>query len=128
MNDLTITDAATATNKDRRTIRRWLDSGRFPGAYRLNGGDWRIPVADLLAAGLELEAPAKADEVADEVADLVRKLTAAESRATLAEALLAERGLALDDARLALRALSAAAPVEGRKKRWFRRGGNPPLA
>lgn len=53
----TLTEAAHVTGKSRVTIRRWLDSGRFPMAFRdETSGDnpppWRIPLTDLVAAGL----------------------------------------------------------------------------
>jgi len=55
--EVTITDAAAATGKARSTIVRALDAGRFPNAYRVGGGEtapWRIPLADLEAAGYQL--------------------------------------------------------------------------
>jgi transposase len=29
--------------RDTRTIRRWVEAGYFPGAYKTEGGQWRIP-------------------------------------------------------------------------------------
>ena len=55
---LTISQASKAAGVDRRTIRRRLDAGNLPGAYRPEpGAPWLLPVADLLAAGLRLHAP-----------------------------------------------------------------------
>ena len=60
---LTITEAARATGVDRRTLRRRLDGGEFPNAYRDTGtqgtgsGAWLIPAEDLVQAGLSLDAP-----------------------------------------------------------------------
>lgn len=31
----------------KRTIYRWLIDGRFPGAFRVGGTQWRIPRSDL---------------------------------------------------------------------------------
>ena len=54
---LSITEAAIATGKSRRTIARLLDAGRLDGAERDDAGTWRIPVEALIAAGLTLYAP-----------------------------------------------------------------------
>ncbi len=55
---LTISEAARASGRDRRTIRRYLDQGRFDGAYRDDeDGYWRLPVAGLIGAGFRLNAP-----------------------------------------------------------------------
>jgi hypothetical protein len=34
---------AKVFRRDPRTIRRWVEAGYFPGAYKTNGGQWRIP-------------------------------------------------------------------------------------
>lgn len=31
------------------TVRRWLEEGKFPNAFKLNGTRWRIPKKDLEA-------------------------------------------------------------------------------
>lgn len=52
---LTISEAAKECSLSRSTIRRFAARDRFPNAYRTNGnggGAWRIPRADLVAAGL----------------------------------------------------------------------------
>ncbi len=123
--ELTLTEAAGACGVSRKTVRRRLDADEFPNARRLDGpagtetGPWVIPTEDLIAAGFELHQPAgpdptpppttaeperpdvgRLDELEKENADLRR-------RAEVAEAIAEERGLALDDARLALRALTA---------------------
>lgn len=52
----TLSEAAEVTGKSRVTLRRYLDQGRFPNAYRdekdPNSQPWHIPAADLRAAGL----------------------------------------------------------------------------
>ena len=58
---LSITEAAIATGKSRRTIARLLDAGRLDGAERDDAGTWRIPAEALIAAGLTLYAPAPPD-------------------------------------------------------------------
>jgi excisionase family DNA binding protein len=43
--DLTAVEAAAALHVSRRTILRWINSGRLP-AWR-GGRDWRIPTAEV---------------------------------------------------------------------------------
>lgn len=152
---LTITEAAAACQVDRRTIRRRLDANDLPHAWReqtpQGPGPWRIPVEDLIAAGYKLHAPtppetpetpqgrhtvtstptptstAEVEQLRAEVADLRR-------RAEVAEAIATERAAALEDARLALRALTAGTPApptpmlptqdstpEPARRRWWHR-------
>ena len=111
--DLTVSEAVQATGASRRTLVRRLSERAFPGAYRGPGGAWRIPVADLIGAGFSLRVPEPVAEAqAEELADLRARLAEAESRAKVAEAVAEERLHALEDARLALRALtSGTAPL-----------------
>lgn len=54
---LTLTEAARACSVHRSTLRRALDAGRLPGAFRDAGpdgtgvGPWRVPLSALQAAG-----------------------------------------------------------------------------
>jgi hypothetical protein len=48
----TVRDAARACAVHANTVRRRLKGGEFPNAFRDHTGTWRIPVADLEAAGL----------------------------------------------------------------------------
>ena len=48
----TLSEAAERTGMSRSTLRRRLDQGKFPGAYRDQAKQWRIPLTDLLAAGI----------------------------------------------------------------------------
>jgi hypothetical protein len=41
--DLTVADVATMLGRAPSTVRTWCGAGRFPGAYRLQGREWRIP-------------------------------------------------------------------------------------
>ncbi len=104
----TISGAAEATGKSRRTIARMLDTGILAGATRVAGGAWCIPLEALLAAGLHPYAPTpldvarvpspdttEADQLRAELADWRR-------RAEVAEAIAAERADALADVRSAL--------------------------
>lgn len=62
---VTITEAAAITGKVRSTIVRALEAGRFPNAYREGPGDtapWRVPIADLEAAGYAIRDAAEVAE------------------------------------------------------------------
>ena len=134
---LTIRQASEACRVHRRTIMRRLEAGTLPNARRGAAGEWRIPVTDLIAAGLKPSPHGSADKQlrpdeagqvqrrndmkADAIDSIALNEMAAEvadwrRRAEVAEAIAAERGHALEDARLALRALTAgenhAGPVE----------------
>lgn len=39
----TVADLAARFHRGASTIRGWLEAGRFPGAFKLRGRDWRIP-------------------------------------------------------------------------------------
>jgi excisionase family DNA binding protein len=43
--DLTVAELGGRFHRSRSTIRDWCEHGRFEGAYKLNGRDWRIPQA-----------------------------------------------------------------------------------
>lgn len=148
---LSVSAAARACGVSRRTIHRRLAEHAFPGAVQAEDGTWSIPVEDLLAAGLQLHAPApcapipaQGDEQgihlpAQEVGSLRAALDAAERRAAdaerraaMAEAVASERGRALAALELALRALqpgplpSPAVEATGNapvslRRRWWRR-------
>jgi excisionase family DNA binding protein len=47
--ELTIAEVAERLRVHRKTVERYLKTGRLPGAYRLAGGagPWRIPVSAL---------------------------------------------------------------------------------
>jgi hypothetical protein len=60
MTNFSLSEAANATGKSRSTIRRALDAGRFPTAFRdLECGEipppWRVPIGDLHAAGFRTQ-------------------------------------------------------------------------
>lgn len=52
--DLTAEEIAQQFDRTPACVRGWCRAGRMPGAYRLNGREWRIPRATL-AAYLEAE-------------------------------------------------------------------------
>jgi len=41
--DFTIAELAARFYRSPSTVRGWCERGRFEGAYKLNGRDWRIP-------------------------------------------------------------------------------------
>ena len=43
--DLTIRDLAILFGKQPSTVRGWVERGDFPGAYKLHGKEWRVPVS-----------------------------------------------------------------------------------
>lgn len=127
--EFTITDAATACAVSRKTITRKLADLAEHGAAKDEDGIWRIPVEALLAVGLhpgrsipQRGADAPARPVGVQPPPTPRPAAQAEPdmitvsrdrwddlriRLARAEAQAAERDLALADARLALRALTA---------------------
>ena len=123
----TITDAAAACAVSRKTITRKLPELALSGAAKDDDGIWRIPVEALLAVGLHPgrsvpeEQQPKVERAADPVAARPDRPATGPEMVTIprdrwddvrirlarAEAEAAERSLALADARLALRALTA---------------------
>lgn len=59
----TISEAVERTGASRSTIRRYRDAGKFPSAFKDSAGVWRVPIEDLLAAGLSVNGPARLDQV-----------------------------------------------------------------
>lgn len=124
---LTLAQAVDASDVSRSTLRRWLQTGKVPGAIRTDDGGWAIPVEGLLAAGAHLHAPGgpdpgvttsvsrdhepgpagTLDALRAEVDELRMEVTLARLRREKAEAIAEERGRALDDARRMLRMLEA---------------------
>lgn len=43
--DLTIPALAELFGKRPSTVRAWVERGDFPGAYKLHGKEWRVPVS-----------------------------------------------------------------------------------
>ena len=43
--ELTVPELAGRFHRSPSTIRDWCEQGRFEGAFKLNGRDWRIPKA-----------------------------------------------------------------------------------
>jgi hypothetical protein len=99
---LTLSEASTATGKHRSTLIRGLQTGRFPNATKdgpNHAGVWRIPVADLKAAGYTVnaesaqEAPQESESVAlqsiaGDLLPLIQEMTNAQREAAEAKAAL----------------------------------------
>lgn len=84
----TISEAVKVTGRSRPTIRRYLDAGRFPNAFRApseTGNEpWKIPARDLRAAGMTLQgdtAPTTSDTGQASIDDLQTRLAVAEALA-----------------------------------------------
>ncbi len=120
----TITDAATTCSVSRKTITRKLPELAGHGAAKDDDGVWRIPVEALLAVGLHpgrsrAESPPHQGQPGPGTTRAVQPPEAGmitisrdrwddvRIRLARAEAEASERALALADARLALRALTA---------------------
>lgn len=125
----TITEAASACAVSRKTITRKLPELAINGAAKDEDGIWHIPVEALLAVGLhpgrslagEPRAQAPAVDLRQAAPETAQARPSTPDMVTIprerwddvrirlarAEAEAAERGLALADARLALRALTA---------------------
>ena len=43
--DLSVRDLSQLFGKQPSTVRAWLERGDFPGAYKLHGKEWRVPVS-----------------------------------------------------------------------------------
>jgi hypothetical protein len=56
--DLTVAELAAWFHRSASTVRDWCEHGRFEGAYKLNGRDWRIPQTGVEAFSLTSEARA----------------------------------------------------------------------
>jgi hypothetical protein len=52
---LSIRDSARITGITRSEIRRSIEAGGFPGARKDASGIWKIPLADLLVAGITID-------------------------------------------------------------------------
>jgi len=47
--DLTVAQLAARFYRSPSTVRAWVEAGRFPDAYKLEGRDWRVPESSLAA-------------------------------------------------------------------------------
>lgn len=129
----TLKDAAQRCGVSFSTIRRRREEGNFPNAYKTSDGEWRVPVEDLLAVGLNPAADPAPTEHAQtavepthetgsksdhEVTELRRELDRAHARLEVeqahraaAERVAEERERSLQDLRSALRLIAPPAPT-----------------
>jgi hypothetical protein len=110
---LTLTQSAHACRVSRITIRRYLEAGRLPNAFKAHDGAWRIPVTDLISAGLRPIRAVRADEplvhrLALELDRLRSENAMLRERLISALAIAHERELAIADLRFAMRMLPEA--------------------
>lgn len=124
----TLSEAAERTGVSRSTMRRYREQGKLPNAYKDTDGLWRVPLEDLLAAGLTptdptLSAPAEQapeqqvsmDEgLAVRVRELESQLAVERARAEGLERIAAAAETNAADLRMALRMLESgrAAPEQ----------------
>lgn len=107
---LTLSEAAAASGASRVTLRRRLDAGSFPNAFRSDTDGkgrkdtWRIPVGDLIAAGFVLpgELRAAAATPAKRVVELESRVAALEQEVAVWRARAEEREGHLADLRAVL--------------------------
>lgn len=114
---LSLTEAALVTGRHGSTLRRYLGAERFPNAYLGANGAWRIPIGDLLNAGLlPYAAPADAPESLAEIETALERQVEENAelrrRLAVAEALADERAERIRDLRLALQMLPPSNPPE----------------
>lgn len=87
----TLTEAVQNTTASRSTLRRYHEAGKFPDAYKDSRNQWRFPIENLLAAGIELVKstpteqahPAEAEQAAPSPAPPVDATAEAELREKL---------------------------------------------
>jgi predicted DNA-binding transcriptional regulator AlpA len=114
----TLTEAVQRTGASRSTLRRYLDAGKFPNAYKDSSKAWRFPLEDLLAAGLSVSEPPSeraqstpieqlSTATAEQVSKLEQALREERTRADAAERLAASYLDNVHDLRRALLMLEA---------------------
>jgi hypothetical protein len=115
---LSISEAAQVCGVRRRTIRRRHQAGEFEHAFKDPDGSWRIPVNDLIAAGLRPNVVADPDEprivftAASQVDRLRMEVAVLHERVRALEIIARERGERVTDLRTILRMLPAPKEAE----------------
>lgn len=120
-----LSEAVERTTASRSTLRRHLENGRLPNAFKDSSGAWRFPVEDLLAAGVTMlkshpdipvsvstgqpvEQPALAQ--AQRITELEQQLAVERERSSGLERLAEAARTNADDLRKALRMIEGASP------------------
>ena len=112
---LTLSEAAEACGVSRSTIKRKLPE--FGNAYQGSDGVWKVPIADLLGAGLKLRPradvrptqghdPAVNGASLDQIQELTSELAAERAARQVAETKVMLLTANLEDLRFSLRAIS----------------------
>jgi len=139
----TVSQAAEVCQVSRKTITRRYEQLKEGGAYKDKVGQWAIPVAALLHAGLTPGRPAAPDTVPStqvsalgqqdtatglRVVELEAQVNEYRHRAEVAEQLAAERSARVEDLRQALRMLDAGPPEpRGSSMGWAQMGPPHPM-
>lgn len=45
---LSTSEVAEHVDRCEKTVRRWIEQGYFPNAWRVPGGRWHVPLADVV--------------------------------------------------------------------------------
>jgi virulence-associated protein VagC len=113
---LSLTEAALVCGRHGSKLRRYLTGKRFPNAHRDSGGAWRIPIADLVSAGLLPRALPDGPKALAEMETALERQQAENAelrrRIAVAEALADERAERIEDLRLSLRLLMGPDPSD----------------
>lgn len=122
-----LSEAVERTNASRSTLRRHLENGRLPNAYKDSSGAWRFPVEDLLAAGVSMLKSESMNPVsvlteqppeqpmsnqAQRIAELEQQLAVERERSAGLERLAAFAHERAEDLRMALRMIEGSRPEQ----------------
>ncbi|MGA7205276.1 MAG: helix-turn-helix domain-containing protein [Specibacter sp.] len=122
-----LSEAVERTNASRSTLRRHLENGRLPNAYKDTSGAWRFPVEDLLAAGVSMLKSDSMNPVsvsteqppeqplsnhAQRIAELEQQLAVERERSAGLERLAAFAHERAEDLRMALRMIEGTRPEQ----------------
>lgn len=122
-----LSEAVERTNASRSTLRRHLENGRLPNAYKDSSGAWRFPVEDLLAAGVSMLKSESVNQVSvsteqpteqplsnhdQRIAELEQQLAVERERSAGLERLAAFAHERAEDLRMALRMIEGTRPEQ----------------
>ena len=122
-----LSEAVERTNASRSTLRRHLENGRLPNAYKDTSGAWRFPIEDLLAAGVSMLKSESVNQVsvsaeqpteqplsnhAQRIAELEQQLAVERERSAGLERLAAFAHERAEDLRMALRMIEGTKPEQ----------------
>lgn len=122
-----LSEAVERTNASRSTLRRHLENGRLPNAFKDSSGAWRFPVEDLLAAGVSMLKSESVNQVsvlteqpaeqplsnhAQRIAELEQQLAVERERSAGLERLAAFAHERAEDLRMALRMIEGTRPEQ----------------